>query len=52
MFEKLSRSQFLRAPTHVDIIKFSNLQLKNQKSGSKPMCGFSVILISKGTLTF
>ena len=38
---------FSRAPTRADIIEFRNvlLQLKNQRSGSKSMCGFSIILI-------
>ena len=41
---------FWGAPTHADIIEFSNflLQLKNQKPGSKILCGFSIILILKG----
>ena len=45
---------FWGAPTHADIIEFSNflLQLKNQKSGSKTVCGFSIILILKGIMTF
>ena len=38
------------APTHGDIIEFLKflLQLKNQRSGSKTLCGFSIILILKG----
>ena len=45
---------FWGAPTHADIIEFSNLllQLKNQRSGSKTMCGFTIILILKGIMTF
>ena len=32
---------------------FSNfLQLRNQRSGSKTVCGFSTILILKGIMTF
>ena len=30
----------------------SCLQLKNQRSGSKTVCGFSIILILKGIMTF
>ena len=46
-----SPGQFLGAPTHADIIKFSNflLQLKNQRSESKTVCGFSILFILKGT---
>ena len=35
-------------------IKFQNLllELKNQRSGSKTVCGFSIILILKGIMTF
>ena len=29
-----------------------SLQLKNQRSGSKTVCGFSIILILKGIMTF
>ena len=49
-----SPGQFWAAPTHADIIEFSNflLQLKNQKSGSKTVCGFSVIFILKEIMTF
>ena len=51
----LSPSQFMeRAPIHADIIEFQNflLQLKNQRSGSKTVCGFSIILILIGIMTF
>ena len=36
---------FWRVPTHEDIFEFWNflLQLKNQMSGSKSVCGVSVI---------
>ena len=36
------------------IIEFSNflLQLKNERSGSKTLCGFYIILILKRILTF
>ena len=42
------------APAHADIIEFLNflLQLKNQRCGSKTVCGFSIILILKGSMTF
>ena len=52
--ENLPSGQFWGAPTHADIIEFSNflLQLKNERSGSKSVCGFSVILILKGVMTF
>ena len=42
------------APTHADNIEFSNflLQLKNQRSGSKTVRGFSIILILKVIRTF
>ena len=48
------QASFWGAPTHADIIEFSNflLQLKNQRSGSKTVCGFSIILILKGIMTF
>ena len=37
-----------------DIIKFSNflLQLKNQRSQSRTVCGFCIILILKEIITF
>ena len=37
-----------------DITEFSNflLQLKNQKSGSKAVCGISIIFILKGIMIF
>ena len=36
-------------PTHADFTEFSNffLQLKNQRSGNKTVCGFSVIFYFK-----
>ena len=45
---------FWGAPIHTDIIKFSNffLQLKNQRSGSKTLCGFSNILILSPCILF
>ena len=45
---------FWGAPTHADIIEFENflLQLKNQKSRSKTVFGFSIILILKGIMRF
>ena len=53
-FKNLSPDQFWGAPTHVDVIEFSNflLQLKSQTSGSKAVCGFSIIAILTGVLTF
>ena len=41
-------------PAHAVINQFSNflLQLKNQRFGSKTVCGFSVIFILKGIMTF
>ena len=41
--KSLSLGQFWGAPTHTDIIEFSNflLQLKNQRSESKTVSGFS-----------
>ena len=47
----LSPSQFWGAPTHADIIEFL-LQLKNKRSGTKTVCGFSIIFILKGIITF
>ena len=62
MFSKLRFSRFKKfvtrsifgSLTHTDIIEFGNsfLQLKNQRSGSKTMCDFSIILILKGVITF
>ena len=48
--EKNWRSQNFDA----DIIEFQNflLRLKNQRSGSKTVCDFSIILISKGIMMF
>ena len=45
---------FWIALTQADTIEFLNflLQLKNQRSGSKTVCGFSIILILKGIMTF
>ena len=42
------------APTHTDIIEFSNflLQPKNQRSGNTTMSGFSIVFILKGIMTF
>ena len=52
--KNLTPVSFLGAPTHADIIEFWNflLQLKDQRSGSKTLCSFSIILILKGTMTF
>ena len=51
--KNLSQGQFWQAPTHAVITEFQNflLQLKNQRSGSKTMCGFSISLILKGIMT-
>ena len=40
--------------THVDIIELQKflLQLKNQRTGSKTVCDFSIILILKGIMMF
>ena len=45
---------FWRASTHADITESSNFlwQLKNQRSVSKSVCGFSIIFILKGVMTF
>ena len=45
---------FLVAPTQADITEFSNFlfQLKNRRSGSKTVYGFTIILISRGIMTF
>ena len=45
---------FRGTPTHAVIIQFSNflLQLKNQRFGSKTVCGFSIIFILKEIMTF
>ena len=45
---------FLRSPTHEDIIELCNflLQLKNQKPGSITICGVSFLLTLKGIMTF
>ena len=50
----LSPCQFWGAPTHAGIIEYQYflLQLKNQRSRSKTVCGFSIILILKGIMTF
>ena len=49
-----SSCQFLRNSTYADIIEFQNflLQLKNQRSKNESVCGFSIILILKGKMTF
>ena len=46
--------RFWGAPTHADIIEFQNflLQLKDERSGNKAVCGFSIILILEGIMTF
>ena len=54
LFEFKNFVTFWGAPTRADIIEFYNflLQRKNQRSGSKSMCGFSIILVLKGIMTF
>ena len=49
-----SSGRFLKAPAQADITEFSNFmfQLKNQRSGSKTVSGFSITLILKGILRF
>ena len=51
---KSFQTSFWEALTHADIIEFSNflLQLKNQRPGSKTVCGFSIIFILKGIMMF
>ena len=53
-FSKFRFSGFKKLISRSDIIEFQNflLQLKNQTSGSKIVCGFSIILVLKGTMTF
>ena len=52
--KKFRKFSFSGAPFQAYITKFSNflLQLKNQRSGSKTLCGFSIILILKGMTMF
>ena len=52
--KKTSPVSFWGAPTHADIIEFQNfeLQLKNQKPGSKTVCACTIISILKGIMTF
>ena len=49
-----SSGQLLGAPTHADITEYSNclLQLKNQRSWSNTVCGFSIIFNLNGIMTF
>ena len=51
--KNFSLGQFWGALTHANITEFSNflLQLKNQRSGSKTVCSFSIILILKGIMS-
>ena len=48
------RGQFLGSSTHADIIEFSNflVQFKRQRSSIKTVCGFSIIFVLKGIMTF
>ena len=52
--KNLSPGQFWGVPIHADIIEFYIvvLQLKNYRSESKTLCGFSIILILKEIMTF
>ena len=45
---------FWGAPTHANIIEFSNLllQLRKQRSGRKTVYNFCIILILKGIMKF
>ena len=54
LISKFTNVDFWRATTHVDTIEFSNflLQFKNQRSGSKTLGGFSIILILKAIIKF
>ena len=53
-FDFTKKHSIWGVPTHTDVIEFSNflLQLKNQTSGSKPVCDFSIIFILKRIMTF
>ena len=53
-FDFLSLKSSSPGQTHTDIIEFSDflLQLKNQRSGSKTLWAFSIILILKGIMKF
>ena len=46
--------KFVTGSVFGDIIEFSNFlsQLKNQRSGSKTVCGFFIILILKEIMTY
>ena len=52
--KNLSPGQFWGVQIDKDIIEFQKffLQLKNQRSGSKTVYSFSIILILKGIMTF
>ena len=52
--ENLTTGQFWGTPTHVGSIELQNflLQLKDQRSESKTVCGFSIVLILKGIWRF
>ena len=48
-----SPGQFLKSSNLGSIIEFQNLlYLKNQRLGSKCVCGFPIILAFKGIMTF
>ena len=46
-----SSSQFLGSSNSFRYHSFFLLQVKNQRSGSKTVCGFSIIFTLKGTMT-
>ena len=54
MYEIIQKVTFWGAPAQADIFEFENflLQLENQRSDVKNVCGFSIILILKGIMTF
>ena len=54
MYTKIQFPEFFGAPTHADNTEFSNflLQLKNQRTRSKTVCVFSIIVILKRIMTF
>ena len=52
--KNLPPGQFWGAPTYEVIVEFENflLLVKNQRSGTKTACRFSIILILKDIMTF
>ena len=53
-WKRLSPNRFLGAPTYTSVTEFSKflLQLKNQRSGIKTVCRFSLSFIPKEITTF